>query len=84
MEVGVVTAPKQNVCWIEGMHEHMQISKCNLHVEPLQSLMDQYRAAMGLTLKEKLSFFFEGQKLKGKNTAVELGLESDDIIEVWS
>ncbi|XP_075686935.1 NFATC2-interacting protein isoform X2 [Rhinoderma darwinii] len=50
--------------------------------EPLQSLMDQYSVAMGLS--GKICFMFEGQKLKGRNTAEELGLESDDIIEAWA
>ncbi|CAN2391021.1 protein tag [Pristimantis euphronides] len=50
--------------------------------EPLQSLMDEYKAAMGLS--KEVCFMFEGQKLKGKNTPDELGLESDDIIEAWS
>ncbi|XP_056389412.1 NFATC2-interacting protein isoform X2 [Hyla sarda] len=49
--------------------------------EPLQSLMDQYRAAMGLS--SRICFMFEGKKLKGRNTPAELGLESDDIIEAW-
>ncbi|XP_066432902.1 NFATC2-interacting protein-like isoform X2 [Eleutherodactylus coqui] len=50
--------------------------------EPLQSLMDQYKAAMGLS--KNICFMFEGQKLKGRNTPDELGLESDDIIEAWA
>ncbi|KAG8430395.1 hypothetical protein GDO86_017894, partial [Hymenochirus boettgeri] len=68
---------------IQGKEKNSNVSLMVGKGEPLQSLMDQYRAAMGLTLKEKLSFFFEGQRLKGKHSSRRLGLESDDIIEVW-
>ncbi|XP_063285074.1 NFATC2-interacting protein-like [Pelobates fuscus] len=61
-------------------HLDVFVGKC----EPLQSLMDQYSAAMGLPTKAKVSFIFEGKKLTGKSTVEELGLESDDIIEVWA
>ncbi|KAM4023973.1 NFATC2-interacting protein-like [Anomaloglossus baeobatrachus] len=50
--------------------------------EPFQSLMDQYKAAMGLA--NNVCFMFEGQKLNGRNTPQEIGLESDDIIEAWA
>ncbi|NP_001072535.1 NFATC2-interacting protein [Xenopus tropicalis] len=77
--------PNEKICIkVQGKEKQSHLSVMVGKVEPLQSLMDQYQAAMGLTKKHKVSFFFEGQKLKGKNTAEELGLESDDIIEVWA
>ncbi|OCT58808.1 NFATC2-interacting protein isoform X2 [Xenopus laevis] len=69
---------------VQGKDKQSHLSVMVGKVEPLQSLMDQYQAAMGLTKKHKVSFYFEGHKLKGKNTAEELGLECDDIIEVWA
>ncbi|KAM4697693.1 NFATC2-interacting protein [Rhinophrynus dorsalis] len=68
---------------IQGKEKESHLSVTVGKTEPLQSLMDQYRDAMGLTKKRKVSFIFEGKKLKGKSTAEELGLESDDVIEVW-
>ncbi|XP_075422601.1 NFATC2-interacting protein isoform X2 [Ascaphus truei] len=67
---------------VQGKEKRSHLSVTVGKTEPLQSLMDQYHAAMGTT-KRKVSFIFEGKKLKGKSTAEELGLESDDVIEVW-
>ncbi|XP_053326845.1 NFATC2-interacting protein-like [Spea bombifrons] len=68
---------------VQGKEKESHLSVFVEKTEPLQSLMDQYMAAMGLPKKTKISFIFEGQKLKGKSTAEELELETDDIIEVW-
>lgn len=67
---------------VQGKDKQSHLSVTIGMNEPLQSLMDQYRAAMGLS--SKICFMFEGQKLKGRNTAEELGLESEDIIEAWA
>ena len=37
---------------------------------------------MGLS-GHKLSFFFDGTKLSGKELPADLGMESGDLIEVW-
>ncbi|XP_063791434.1 NFATC2-interacting protein-like isoform X2 [Pseudophryne corroboree] len=66
---------------IQGKDRESHLSVTIRKNEPLQSLMDQYRTAMGLT--KKVCFMFEGKKLKGRSTAEELGLEGDDIIEAW-
>ncbi|XP_075141825.1 NFATC2-interacting protein-like isoform X1 [Leptodactylus fuscus] len=66
---------------VQGKDKQSHLSVTIGKNEPLQSLIDQYKAAMGLS--KKVCFMFEGQKLKGKNTPEELGLESDDIIEAW-
>ncbi|KAM4631660.1 NFATC2-interacting protein [Discoglossus pictus] len=68
---------------VQGKEKQSHLSVTVGKTEPLQALMDQYKAAMGLGKKSKISFMFEGQKLKGKSTAQELDLEDDDIIEVW-
>lgn len=49
---------------------------------PLKVLMSHYEEAMGLS-EHKLSFFFDGTKLSGKELPSDLGLESGDLIEVW-
>ncbi|KAM9305398.1 NFATC2-interacting protein [Gastrophryne carolinensis] len=67
---------------VQGKDKESQLSVAVGKDEPLQSLMDQYKAAMGLT--HWVCFMFEGQKLKGRNTANQLGLENDDIIEAWT
>ncbi|XP_016851659.1 NFATC2-interacting protein isoform X1 [Anolis carolinensis] len=51
--------------------------------EPLQVLMNHYRQAQGLG-RRKLVFHFDGQKLMETWTPEELGMESGDVIEVWS
>lgn len=50
---------------------------------PLKILMSRYEEAMGLS-GHKLSFFFDGTKLSGKELPADLGMESGDLIEVWS
>ncbi|XP_044771582.1 NFATC2-interacting protein isoform X3 [Neomonachus schauinslandi] len=50
---------------------------------PLKTLMSRYEEAMGLS-GHKLSFFFDGTKLSGKELPADLGMESGDLIEVWS
>ncbi|XP_075035141.1 NFATC2-interacting protein-like isoform X2 [Mixophyes fleayi] len=67
---------------VQGKDRQSHLSVTIGKNEPLQSLMDQYRTTLGLS--KKGCFMFEGKKLKGKTTAEELGLESDDIIEAWT
>ncbi|KAM5152945.1 NFATC2-interacting protein-like [Mantella aurantiaca] len=67
---------------IQGKDKESQLTVTIGMDEPLKSLMDRYKAAMGLS--RKVCFMFEGRKLKGQNTASQLGLESDDIIEAWT
>ncbi|XP_062456725.1 NFATC2-interacting protein isoform X4 [Rhea pennata] len=50
--------------------------------QPLCGLMERYRAARGLGARP-LHFFFEGRRLAGSCTPEELGMEQDDVIEVW-
>ncbi|XP_068779261.1 NFATC2-interacting protein isoform X2 [Struthio camelus] len=50
---------------------------------PLAGLMERYRAARGLGSRP-LRFFFEGRRLAAACTPEELGLEQDDVIEVWA
>lgn len=49
---------------------------------PLKTLMSRYEEAMGLS-GCKLTFFFDGTKLSGKELPADLGMESGDLIEVW-
>ncbi|XP_040297087.1 NFATC2-interacting protein isoform X2 [Bufo bufo] len=67
---------------VQGKDKQSHLSVAIGMNEPLQSLMDQYKDAMGLS--KKVCFMFEGQKLKGRSTPADLGLESDDIIEAWA
>ncbi|XP_068102588.1 NFATC2-interacting protein-like [Hyperolius riggenbachi] len=76
------TSPDQICLKLQGKDRESQLSVTVGKNEPLQSLMDRYKAAMGLS--RKVCFMFEGKKLKGRSTAEQLGLESDDIIEVWT
>lgn len=54
----------------------------SLQDSPLKALMSHYEEAMGLS-GHKLSFFFDGTKLSGKELPADLGMESGDLIEVW-
>lgn len=54
-----------------------------LQGEPLQKLMSHYRKAQGFG-RCKLAFYFDGQRLAATCTPEELGMESGDVIEVWS
>lgn len=54
----------------------------SLQDSPLEVLMAHYEEAMGLS-GHKLSFFFDGTKLSGKELPADLGMESGDLIEVW-
>ncbi|XP_069590981.1 NFATC2-interacting protein-like isoform X1 [Ranitomeya imitator] len=67
---------------VQGKDKQSHLSVTIGMTEPFQTLMDQYKAAMGLS--KNVCFMFEGQKLTGRNTAQELGLESEDIIEAWA
>ncbi|XP_063157166.1 NFATC2-interacting protein, partial [Candoia aspera] len=51
--------------------------------EPLEALMNHYRQAQGLG-RHKLVFHFDGQRLAETLTPEQLGMESGDVIEVWS
>ncbi|GAB1292675.1 NFATC2-interacting protein [Apodemus speciosus] len=64
-------------------HQMLEISLSPLVQDtPLKVLMSHYEEAMGLS-EHKLSFFFDGTKLSGKELPSDLGLESGDLIEVW-
>ncbi|XP_073502104.1 NFATC2-interacting protein-like isoform X2 [Phyllobates terribilis] len=67
---------------VQGKDKQSHLSVTIGMTEPFQTLMDQYKAAMGLS--NNVCFMFEGQKLNGRNTPQELGLESDDLIEAWA
>ncbi|XP_077306257.1 NFATC2-interacting protein-like [Lithobates pipiens] len=74
---------EEKICLkIQGKDKQSQLTVTIGKNEPMKSLMDQYKAAMGLS--KKVCFMFEGKKLKAKSTADQLGLESEDIIEAWA
>ncbi|XP_018427565.1 PREDICTED: NFATC2-interacting protein [Nanorana parkeri] len=74
---------EEKICLkIQGRDKQSQLTVTVGKNEPLKSLMDQYKSAMGLT--KKVCFMFEGRKLNGRSTADQLGLESDDLIEAWT
>ncbi|XP_069838316.1 NFATC2-interacting protein-like isoform X2 [Dendropsophus ebraccatus] len=82
-ESGSDDQSERKICLkVQGKDKESHLSVTIGMNEPLQSLMDQYKAAMGLS--RNVCFMFEGQKLKGRNTPEDLGLESDDIIEAWA
>lgn len=61
---------------------HLHQLFLSIQDSPLKTLMSHYEEAMGLS-GHKLSFFFDGTKLSGKELPADLGMESGDLIEVW-
>ncbi|XP_053114729.1 NFATC2-interacting protein [Hemicordylus capensis] len=68
---------------VQGKDKNSQMEITVQRGEPLQALMTHYRQAQGLG-RQKLAFYFDGQRLIETRTPQELGMESGDVIEVWS
>ncbi|XP_037670130.1 NFATC2-interacting protein [Choloepus didactylus] len=68
---------------VQGKEKHQMLEVSLARDSPLKTLMSRYEEAMGLS-GHKLSFFFDGAKLSGKELPADLGMESGDLIEVWS
>ncbi|XP_076997549.1 NFATC2-interacting protein [Tamandua tetradactyla] len=68
---------------VQGKEKHQTLEVSLAVNSPLKILMSRYEEAMGLS-GHKLSFFFDGAKLSGKELPADLGMESGDLIEVWS
>ncbi|XP_052568236.1 NFATC2-interacting protein isoform X1 [Peromyscus californicus insignis] len=67
---------------VQGKEKHQMLEISLSPDSPLEVLMSHYEEAMGLS-GHKLSFFFDGTKLSGKELPADLGMESGDLIEVW-
>ncbi|XP_036761607.2 NFATC2-interacting protein isoform X1 [Manis pentadactyla] len=67
---------------VQGKEKHQMLEVSLSPTSPLKTLMSRYEEAMGLS-GHKLSFFFDGMKLSGKEQPSDLGMESGDLIEVW-
>ncbi|XP_068823943.1 NFATC2-interacting protein isoform X2 [Capricornis sumatraensis] len=67
---------------VQGKEKHQMLEVSLPPDSPLKTLMSRYEEAMGLS-GHKLSFFFDGTKLSGKELPADLGMESGDLIEVW-
>ncbi|XP_044089061.1 NFATC2-interacting protein [Neovison vison] len=67
---------------VQGKEKHQTLEVSLSPDSPLKNLMSRYEEAMGLS-GHKLSFFFDGTKLSGKELPADLGMESGDLIEVW-
>ncbi|XP_012494622.1 PREDICTED: NFATC2-interacting protein [Propithecus coquereli] len=67
---------------VQGKEKHQMLEVSLSRDSPLKTLMSQYEKAMGLS-GHKLSFFFDGTKLSGRELPADLGMESGDLIEVW-
>ncbi|XP_037363272.1 NFATC2-interacting protein isoform X1 [Talpa occidentalis] len=67
---------------VQGKEKHQMLEVSLSPDSPLKTLMCRYEEAMGLS-GHKLSFFFDGTKLSGKERPTDLGMESGDLIEVW-
>ncbi|XP_008155914.2 NFATC2-interacting protein isoform X2 [Eptesicus fuscus] len=67
---------------VQGKEKHQTLQVSLSRDSPLKTLMSHYEEAMGLS-GHKLSFFFDGTKLSGKELPADLGMESGDLIEVW-
>ncbi|XP_016073430.1 PREDICTED: NFATC2-interacting protein [Miniopterus natalensis] len=67
---------------VQGKEKHQMLEVSLSRDSPLKTLMSHYEEAMGLS-GCKLSFFFDGTKLSGKELPADLGMESGDLIEVW-
>ncbi|KAM7148388.1 NFATC2-interacting protein [Molossus nigricans] len=68
---------------VQGKEKHQMLEVSLSRDSPLKTLMSHYEEAMGLS-GHNLSFFFDGTKLSGKELPDDLGMESGDLIEVWS
>ncbi|XP_067171032.1 NFATC2-interacting protein isoform X2 [Apteryx mantelli] len=68
---------------VQGQDRHSLLRLIVPKAQPLSWLMERYRAARGLGTCP-LRFFFDGRRLLGTCTPEELGMEQDDIIEVWA
>ncbi|KAM5227698.1 NFATC2-interacting protein [Ctenodactylus gundi] len=75
--------PQQLRLWVQGKEKHQRLEVSLSPDSPLKTLMSHYEEAMGLS-GHKLSFFFDGTKLSGKELPMDLGMESGDLIEVWA
>lgn len=67
---------------VQGKEKHQMLEVSLSPDSPLKTLMSRYEEAMGLS-GHKLSFFFDGTKLSGKELPTDLGMETGDLIEVW-
>ncbi|XP_038165475.1 NFATC2-interacting protein [Arvicola amphibius] len=67
---------------VQGKEKHQMLEISLSPDSPLKVLMSHYEKTMGLS-GHKLSFFFDGTKLSGKELPADLGMESGDLIEVW-
>uniref|UniRef100_A0A2K6Q9M8 NFATC2-interacting protein n=1 Tax=Rhinopithecus roxellana TaxID=61622 RepID=A0A2K6Q9M8_RHIRO len=67
---------------VQGKEKHQTLEVSLSRDSPLKTLMSRYEEAMGLSGR-KLSFFFDGTKLSGRELPADLGMESGDLIEVW-
>lgn len=67
---------------VQGKEKHQMLEISLSPDSPLKVLMSHYEETMGLS-GHKLSFFFDGTKLSGKELPADLGMESGDLIEVW-
>ncbi|XP_030655123.1 NFATC2-interacting protein [Nomascus leucogenys] len=67
---------------VQGKEKHQTLQVSLSQDSPLKTLMSHYEEAMGLS-GQKLSFFFDGTKLSGRELPADLGMESGDLIEVW-
>ncbi|XP_040610583.1 NFATC2-interacting protein isoform X1 [Mesocricetus auratus] len=67
---------------VQGKEKHQMLEISLSADSPLKVLMSHYEEAMGLS-GHKLSFFFDGTKLSGKELPADLGMETGDLIEVW-
>ncbi|XP_048653703.1 NFATC2-interacting protein-like, partial [Marmota marmota marmota] len=77
------TETSQQLCLrVQRKEKHQMLGISLSQDSPLKTLMLHYEEAMGLS-GHKLSFFFDGTKLSGKELPADLGMESGDLIEVW-
>ncbi|KAL0623873.1 LOW QUALITY PROTEIN: NFATC2-interacting protein [Plecturocebus cupreus] len=67
---------------VQGKEKHQTLEVSLSRDSLLKTLMSHYEEAMGLS-GQKLSFFFDGTKLSGRELPADLGVESGDLIEVW-
>ncbi|KAJ7313893.1 hypothetical protein JRQ81_005674 [Phrynocephalus forsythii] len=68
---------------LQGKDKNSQMDITVQKEEPFKVLMNRYRQAQGLG-RRKLIFHFDGQQLVETWTPEDLGMESGDVIEVWS
>lgn len=80
---GVLEAEKKDVIKVRVIREDGSEIQFRLKITTrLKKLKDSYSQRQGVSVNS-LKFLFEGQRIADNHTAEELGMEEEDVIEVY-